>query len=95
MVGSRIGVATQLKKKVNLHLIALHCIAHRINLASLEATKENGCSLLSNEVDNLINSIAAHLKKFAKRKSSLQTLQKELFDSQKTLKRFHKIRCLS
>jgi len=95
MVRSRIGVATQLKNKVNPHLIVVHCIAHRTNLAFLEATKGNGCSLLSNEVDNLINLVVAHFKKFAKRKSSLQTLQNELFDSQKTLKRFHKIRWLS
>jgi len=38
---------------------------------------------------------ATYFKKSTKGKSSLQTLQKELFDSQKTLKRFHKIWWLS
>jgi len=52
----------QLKKKVNLHLVVIHCIAHRTNVVSLEATKEDGCSLLSNEVDNIINSVAVHFR---------------------------------
>jgi len=57
MVGSRIGVATQLKEKVNLHMIDVHCVAHRKNLVSLEAAKGNVNSILSTKVDNLINSI--------------------------------------
>jgi len=47
MVGSRTGVATQSKKKVNPYLIVVHYVAHMTNFASLEATKGNGCSLLS------------------------------------------------
>jgi len=95
MVGSRIGVVTQLKENVNPHLVVVHCVAHRTNLTSLEATKGNCCSILSTEIDSLIDSVAAYFKKSAKKKSFFQTLQKELFDSQKTRKRVHKIRWLS
>ena len=35
MVGKNIGVSALLKKEVNPFITAVHCIAHRINLATL------------------------------------------------------------
>jgi len=79
------------KKKVNPRLIVVHCVAYRTNLVSLEAAKGNGCSVLSKEIDDLINSVPTYFEKFTKKKSCLHILQNEFFYSQKTLKRFHKI----
>jgi hypothetical protein len=94
MVGKNIGVATLLKK-VNPFLTSTHCVAHRTNLAALEASKNASCKDISSEIDSMLNTLAGHFKKSSKRKSALQALQNELNDAQKTLKRYHKIRWLS
>jgi len=52
----------------------MYCVAYRRNLASFKAAKGNGCSILSTEVDSLVNSVATHFKKFAKRKSCIKSL---------------------
>jgi len=58
MVGSHGGVATQLKNKVNPFLLSCHCVAHRTNLAALDASKAPNCKVISSEIDTLLNSIA-------------------------------------
>ena len=84
-----------LKKEVNPFIITIHCIAHRTNLAALQAASTKPCDVMSSKVDDLLNSLVAHFKKSNKRKSCLLKLQEELFDSKKVLKRFIKIRWLS
>ena len=94
MVGKNTCVATLLKN-VNHFLTSIYCVAHKTNLAALEASKTDGCKELSLDVDHVLNALAGHFNKSFKRKSILQTLQDELNDAQKTLKRHHKIRWFS
>jgi hypothetical protein len=70
MVGKNIGVASLLKK-VNLFLTFIHCVAHRTNLATLEASKNESCKDISSEVDSILNTLASHFKKSCKRKYAL------------------------
>ena len=93
MVGSKSGVATRLKE-VSPFVVSVHCIAHRTNLATLQAAESNECKVVSSEIDKTINLLAAHFKKSGKKKTILHAIQKELNDAYKTLKRFHKIRWL-
>ena len=91
MVGHLTRVSTRLKV-VSPFLINIHCIAHRTNLAALQATQCDDCKKISSEIDNMINLLAKMFKRSGKKKSALSVLQKELNDSQKSLQRFHKIR---
>ena len=95
MIGKQNGVAARLKEKINHFLTSVHCVAHRTNLAAIDATKVGPCKDMSREIDALLNSVAVHFKKSCKRKSALLRLQEELVDSTKCLKRYHKIRWLS
>ena len=92
MVGKKTGVSATLKKEVNPFITTIHCIAHMTNLAVLQAACTKPCDVMSSEVDDLLNSLAAHFKKSSKMKSCLLKLQEELFDSKKVLKCFIKIR---
>jgi hypothetical protein len=94
MVGKNTGVAIQLKK-VCPFMTSSHCVAHRTNLAALEAAKTPACKEVSANVDALLNVLAAHFKVSSKRKANLHALQVQFNDAQKSLKRFHKIRWLS
>ena len=94
MVGKKSGVAAQLKK-INPFLISIHCMAHCTNLAALEASKNQSCKEMSAVVDSMLNTLADLFKKSSKKKLALQALQNELNDSQKSLKRYHKICWLS
>ena len=73
MVGRNNGVATLLKKE-SPFMTLTHCIAHRTNLAALEASKNPSCKELSVEIDTLINVLASYFKKSYKRKCVLQSL---------------------
>jgi len=95
MTGIRNGVAARLKDKVNPFILSIHCVAHRTNLASLDAASSASCKTLSILLDNLINDTASHFKRSSKAKSRLNELQEELYDAQKSLKRYQKIRWLS
>ena len=75
MVNSQTGVSTRLRKEVNSFLLACHCVAHRTNLAALDAAKIPDCKVLSTEIDVLINSISSSFYKSIKRKHALTTLQ--------------------
>ena len=94
MVGSKSGVATRLKE-ASPFVVSVHCIAHRTNLATLQAVESSECKVVSFEIDKTINLLVAHFKKSGKKKTILHAIQKELNDAQKTLKMFHKIRWLS
>ena len=95
MVGSHGGVATKLKKNLNPFILSCHCVAHRTNLASLDASKASDCKVISDDVDMILNAIASYFNSSSKRKHALTTLQSVLFDAKKTMKRYHKIRWLS
>ena len=89
MVGNSRGVAAQIKEKVNPYLVACHCVAHRTNLAALDAAKSLDCKLISFQVDYLLNSIAGFFNKSSKRKHALSKLQEEFFDVKKSMERYH------
>jgi len=91
MMCSRSGVATKLKIKINPFLLFFHCVAYRNNLAALDASKVPNCKVISSEVDTLLNIIASFFNISSKCKHALTTLQEELFDAKRTMKRYHKI----
>lgn len=94
MVGKKNGVSTRLKK-LNPFLTSVHCVAHRTNLAALEAAKHDSCKVISSDVDKVLNKVAFYFKKSCQRRVGLQAFQSQLLDAQKSLKRYHKIRWLS
>ena len=47
MIGKQNGVAARLKKKVNSFLTLIHCVAHKTNLAAIDATKVGRCKNMS------------------------------------------------
>ena len=59
MVDKKTCIATQLKEKVNPFLLSCHCVAHRTNLAALDAAKKCSYEEISKEVDKMINSVAS------------------------------------
>jgi hypothetical protein len=95
MIGCRIRIAVRLKDNISPFLLNVHCVVHRTNLASLDAASSGPCKAISSIIDKLLNDIASHFKRSSKAKSHLLELQKELFDSEKSLKRYQQIRWLS
>ena len=65
MVGSKSGVAIRLKE-VKPFVISVHCIAHRINLATLQAAESS--EFVCSEIDKTINLLATHFKNSGKKK---------------------------
>lgn len=88
-------MATRLRTQVNPFLLSCHCVAHRTNLAALDAAKSPTCKVISPEIDILINNILSFFHKSDKRKHALTALQERFYDSKKSMKRYHKIRWLS
>ena len=88
-------MVAHLKDKVNPFILSIHCVARRTNLVSLDAVSSASCKILSTLFDNLINDTASHFKRSSKAKSCLSELQEELYDAQKSLKKYQKIRWLS
>jgi hypothetical protein len=60
MTDKKKGVATCFKHEVNPFLLATHCVVHRIQLATLDAAKSNGCASMSNEVDKLLSGLVGY-----------------------------------
>jgi len=91
----RLGVATRLKK-ISSFITSIHYIAHRTNLAALEATKTMECKFLFVEIDCMVNSLRLWLLtlKNLEKKCTLDGVQKELNDVQKTMKGYYKVRLL-
>ena len=79
MVRSHGGVATRLKNTLNPFVLSCHCIAHRTNLALLDASKASDCKVISDEVDTILNVIASYFNMSSKRKHALTTLQTIFF----------------
>ena len=52
----------------------MHCVAHRTNLAALQAANIKPCDIVSSQIDDLINSLAGHFNKSSKRKVCLEKL---------------------
>jgi len=83
-----------MKNKVNPLFLFCHCVAHRTNLATLNASKASDCKVIFSEIDTLLNTIASFFNKSSKCKHALTILQ-ELFDAKKAIKCYHKIQWLS
>ena len=66
MMGIRNGVVARLKNKVNPFILSIYCVAHRTNLASLDAANSASYKNLSTLLDNLINDTASHFKRSSK-----------------------------
>lgn len=69
-------------------------MTYKTNLTAIDATKVRPYKNMSREINVLLNSLALHFKKLYK-KNTLLSLQDELVDSTKCLKKYHKIRWLS
>ncbi|KAL3689532.1 hypothetical protein R1sor_015841 [Riccia sorocarpa] len=95
MLGSKNGVAARLRRMLNPFLTVTHCVAHRTNLASLQAAKNTNCKRVSDEVDTILNSVSGYFSHSAKRKAALYSLQETLDDCRRSMKRYCKIRWLS
>ena len=72
MVGHLARVSTRLKA-VSPFLIN-HCIAHRTNLAALQAAQCVDYKKISSEIDNMVNLLAKMFKRSGKKKSALTAL---------------------
>lgn len=66
-------------------------MANRIYLAPLDTTKFLDGKELLKDVDNILNVVTGHFKKFAKHKNVFYKLQLELNDTWKILKHCQKI----
>ena len=75
-------------------LTSVYCMTYKTNLTAIDATKVRPYKNMSREINVLLNSLALHFKKLYK-KNTLLSLQDELVDSTKCLKKYHKIRWLS
>ncbi|MCO5549887.1 hypothetical protein L7F22_003361 [Adiantum nelumboides] len=91
MVGRKKGVATLLKK-LNPRLTAIHCVAHRTNLASCDTSKKIP---YARQIDTLVNGIANYFSSSSKRMEHLQDLQEELDCDVVKMQRVFEIRWLS
>lgn len=78
MVGSQGRVTARICNEVNLFLLSCHCVAHHINLTTLDVAKTPICKVMLSEVDFLFNSISSFLNKCSKHKCALTALQKYL-----------------
>ncbi|KAI5071611.1 hypothetical protein GOP47_0013862 [Adiantum capillus-veneris] len=91
MVGRKKGVATLLKK-VNPRLTAIHCVAHRTNLATSDTSKKIP---YARQIDTLVNGIANYFSSSSNRMENLQDLQEELDCDVVKMQRIFEIRWLS
>ena len=66
MEGHLTGVSTRLKS-VSPFLINIHCIAHRTNLAALQAAQCVDCKKMSSKIDNMVNLLAEMFKRSRKK----------------------------
>ena len=80
MVGSHIGVSTQIRKEVKMFFLACHCVDYRTNRVALDVAKTPDRKVFSTEINVLINFISGFFHKSSKRKHALTTLQEQLFD---------------
>ena len=55
MVGTHGGVATRLKNHLNPFFFSCQCVAHRTNLAALDASEALDCKVIYDKVDTILN----------------------------------------
>ncbi|XP_060078766.1 zinc finger protein 862-like [Ylistrum balloti] len=91
MTGKGKGVAGMMMRK-NLHIINVHCVAHRLALSTSQAA-ENIAPL--KEYQETITSIYYYFKYSPNRVASLSEIQKVLNDPQLRYKEVHSVRWLS
>ena len=85
----------KIKKLPKPFILSCHCVAHRTNLATLDAFKISDCNVISDEVDTILNAIVFYFNNSSKRKYALTILQTIIFYTKEIMKRYHKIRWLS
>lgn len=93
MTGNKTGVATRMKEE-NPHCVSIHCMAHRLNLASSQASKEIP---YFKEVEKLLSDLYRFFggSKSGNRKCELEEIQKILDDPLLSIKECHEIRWLA
>ena len=62
MVSSHSEIATKLKNKINPPLLSCHCVSHWTNPAVVNASKVLDCTIISSEVDILLNVVVYFIR---------------------------------
>ena len=93
MVGRKNGVSA-LMKKANPHCVSVHCMAHRLNLATSQASKDLP---FLKEVEKMLGDLYRHFggSKSGNRKCELEHIQKVLGDPIIKVKECYEIRWLA
>ena len=93
MVGKRKGVATRFKSK-NGHCVSIHCLAHRLNLCTSQASKNiKYLKTFEETLSNLFYYFGG--TKSGNRKCELEEIQKQLKEPLVKMKECHEIRWLA
>ena len=91
MTGKKSGVATRFKEKCP-HLVSIHCMAHRLNLCTSQAS--NKVDYLK-DMEETFTNLYKYFDKSANRASELKEIQKVLDSPQLKIKDVHEIRWLA
>ena len=91
MTGKDNGVATRLRADIS-HLLALHCVNHRLALSAGEAAK---LVSFSNEIDKLLRGIGRLVRRSAKRQERFKEIAKLYDEAHESIKKLHAMRWLS
>lgn len=86
------GVAALITKRVNVHMLSTHCVAHRAALASSGAA---AATPYSKVIDEVITKLANRYSRSAKASSQLRAVQEEAGSELLRVHRIHKVRWLS
>ena len=92
MVGRKSGVATRLKE-LSPHLINIHCMAHRFNLCTSQASKN--IPYLKDTFEKVFKDMYYYFEKSANRTAELKEIQKVLESPQLKVREVHEIRWLA
>ena len=94
MTGRHKGVATRLKAK-SPHLIAIHCMAHKFNLCTSQASKD--IPYLSENFEKVMADLYYYFggSKSGNRKCEFEQIQKQLGDTVTKIKECHQIRWIA
>ncbi|XP_021373041.1 zinc finger protein 862-like [Mizuhopecten yessoensis] len=92
MTGSKSGVATRLRQ-VCPHLINIHCMAHRFNLCTSQASRK--IPYLKDSFEKTFKDLYYFFEKSANRVAELKEIQKVFESPQLKVKEVHEIRWLA
>lgn len=92
MTGKRQGVATRFKEKYP-HLISIHCMAHRFNLVTSQASKD--IPFIKDDFEKTFKDLYYFFNKSANRTAELKEIQKVLDSEQLKIKQVFEIRWLA